>query len=239
MIDVRLEITNGLLGRYPIGPDPQGRPVIGIAIHHTVTEIPAVATRDDEIAHLLAIDADHTARGWGGFGYHLAVMPSGRWYYCGYLRGARAHVASRNHELIGVAFVGNFTGRQPTWEAILAGREAIAFIRATYPGRPVHSHAYWTLPQYPTVCPGDTWSQWRPELEATPAPAPPPGEEHMKLVVLKGDQSLAQYVLGPNGLKTPLIDEAHRAALEAAGVIGPGEYITLPQAHLDAIPEAL
>ena len=236
MIAVRLEITNVFSGRYTLDPAR----VIGIAIHHTVSggdfadDIPD--SPEAELAHLKAIDVYHVAQGWGGFGYHLAVFSSGRLYYCGSITSARAHVASRNHELIGVAFVGNFSDRMPTWEAIQAGREAIAFIRATYGPIPVHAHGYWALPQYPTACPGGTWPQWRDYLLAE-APAPPPAEEEpVKLTLVKGDQGDEIYALGFDGRKTWIETLDHLEALAAAGVVDPTTTQVLPQAQVDAIP---
>jgi len=236
MIDVRDQITNGYSGRYTLDPAK----VIGIAIHHTVSggDFAGAVLNDPEaeLAHLKAIDVYHLAQGWGGFGYHLVIFSSGRLYYCGAITGARAHVASRNNELIGVAFVGNFTDRQPTWEAVLAGREAIAFIRQTYGPIPFHGHGYWALPASPTACPGDTWPQWSPDLQQWMPPPPPAEEEPVKLTLIKGDQRDEIYALSQGGRKSHIESLEHLEALAAAGVVDPSTTKVLPQAQVDAIP---
>ena len=136
----------------PSGFRPLGK-LIGIALHHTVTTISPAATPDEEIAHIRRIDAYHASLGWGGFGYHYAVMPSGRVYRTG--SGSRAHVASRNHELIGIAWVGDLSGRRPTAIEIAAAAEAVqdAWERAGEE-LPIKGHRDWALPAYPTACPG-------------------------------------------------------------------------------------
>ncbi len=153
-IDVRDRMTLGRSGRYELDP----RRVRAIAIHHSVSgpqwTAPPDETQDDEIAHLQAIDRAHVAKGYGGFGYHLAAFVSGRWYYCGDLGGARAHVASLNSELIGVVLIGDFSGRGATGSLLIAAGAAVRFARSAYPGRPINGHGALALPQFPTSCPG-------------------------------------------------------------------------------------
>ncbi len=159
-IDIRDQITNGYTGRYRLNPDA----VIGIAIHHSVSggvfHDPIPDTQDQEIAHLKAIDAYHVQKGWGGFGYHLAAFPSGRLYYCGGIDFARAHVASRNSELIGLVLIGDFTTSPAPHAQLDAAGYGVAFIRRTYAGRPLKGHREWALPEFPTACPGATWLSW-------------------------------------------------------------------------------
>ena len=232
MIDVRQHITNGYSGRYPLDPTA----VIGIAIHHSVSgghfydELPD--TQDDEIFHLRVIDQYHVEQGWGGFGYHLAAFPSGRWYYCGDLTGARAHVASRNYELIGVVLIGDFSANVPPLLQMEAAREAVAFVRQTYPGRSIAPHREWALPQYPTACPGDTYQEWVPFLE------PLASEEDDMLDVIKGDQRNEVYVLAPSGRKVHILDPAHLQALLDNGFVRDNAIRTIPQAQMEAIPDA-
>ena len=180
MIDFRDSIPSGRTGRYPLDPAA----VIGIAIHHCAARAPFDWLEDREHQHLLAIDRYHQTLDYGGFGYHLAVFPSGRWYYCGDLGFARAHVASRNFELIGVALMGTFTHDPPPDDQLCAAAEAIAFVHETYPDRPVRGHRDWALPAYPTACPGDTWPSWAAALEPAPVAANPGLDE---LVTLLGD----------------------------------------------------
>ena len=89
--------------------------LIGIAVHHSVSGdyLAAGGPESEELAHLQAIDRYHVGQNFGGIGYHLAAFTSGRLYLLGDLDGARAHVAGRNHELLGVVAIGTFTDRLP------------------------------------------------------------------------------------------------------------------------------
>lgn len=146
IIDASDSVTN------PAGWAPL-RTVIGIALHHTVTTISPSATPQAELEHIRSIDSYHVSQGWYGFGYHYAVFPSGRIYRTGW--GCRAHVASRNHELIGIAWVGNLSSRRPSQieiaAASIAVRDAWERIGANVT---VKGHKDWALPAYPTACPG-------------------------------------------------------------------------------------
>lgn len=129
--------------------------VIGIAVHHSVTTAPVPATNQNELAHIRAIDEYHVGLDYGGFGYHVAVFPSGNIYLCGDLDGARAHVADRNNELVGIVAIGTFTNSFPStlhFDAIL---NAIRDVRAVY-GREleVRGHNLWAKPGKGTECAG-------------------------------------------------------------------------------------
>lgn len=165
MIDVRHLMTLGVTGRYPTNPSD----IIGVATHHSVSGgqffTARVMTFGDELNHLRMIDQYHVSIGFGGFAYHMAAFPSGRYYLTGSLGGARAHVASRNHELIGFLLIGDFTAVAPPPTQIAAAAACLAFIRQTYPGRPNKGHRDWALPGWGTSCPGDTWQAWLSALE--------------------------------------------------------------------------
>lgn len=144
ILDATNEVTN------PSGNRPQDpAQVIGIAIHHTVGNN-AVQSEVDERATIRAIDRMHVTQGFGGFGYHYIVFPSGRAYHCG--EGMRAHVAGRNHELRGVVMSGTFVSELPTDAAMEGLREVLiteAFIAPVIKG-----HREWALPGEGTACPG-------------------------------------------------------------------------------------
>jgi len=82
----------------------------------------------DEMAALKAIEDYHIPL-YGFFAYHLAVPPSGRVYQVGNLDSWRAHVAKRNHELVGVVAIGTFTDSLPGDKQMEGIREAINFIK--------------------------------------------------------------------------------------------------------------
>lgn len=144
IIDATNLVTN------PQGNRPQDPArVIGVAVHHSVG-VNYVQAEADERATIRAIDLQHVAQRFGGFGYHYIVFPSGRAYKCG--EGQRAHVAGRNHELRGVCMSGTFTNEQPTEAAMNGLREVLrteAFIAPVVKG-----HREWALPGEGTVCPG-------------------------------------------------------------------------------------
>ncbi len=145
----------------PAGNGAQGV-IVGIAIHHTVG-VNLVQTEEEERATIKRIDLQHKANpGWGGFGYHGIVFPSGRAYHCG--EGRRAHVEKRNHELRGWAFSGTFTTEQPTGLAWEGMKEALLWERRLAP-IPVAGHRELTAPGTGgTICPGAIvpfdWETW-------------------------------------------------------------------------------
>lgn len=151
-IDVRSRMT-APEGRFKISPAD----LTGIAMHHSVSgdNLGAAAGEGDERAHLTAIDRYHVQQQFGGIGYHLAVFPSGRIYQLGDLDGARAHVAGRNHELLGIVAIGTFTETRPALRQLAALQHAVRHCRA-YAGRelPVRGHGEWSLPGQGTICPG-------------------------------------------------------------------------------------
>lgn len=191
MIDARAYVTNPQ-GRYKV----PWSDVIGIAVHHSVTWLGAEArvgaTQGDELAHIREIDAYHVSQGWGGFGYHIAVFPSGRVYLCGDLDGARAHVASRNHELRGIVLIGDFSQEDPTQLQLRGAVIGIAGVRVAA-GRdlPVAGHRTWALPQYPTSCPGDRLAARVQELNLIGEEDDMPEETVDKI------HAIVRYLLGP------------------------------------------
>lgn len=216
MIDFRDDIPSGRTGRYPLDPAA----VIGIAIHHCVGHVDPAWAQAAEEQHLYVIDAQHIGQGFGGFGYHLAAFPSGRVYYCGDLGFARAHVASRNFELIGVALMGAFTAVPPPDAQLRAAAEAVAFVRQAYPGVLVAGHRQWALPQFPTACPGDTFADWVPGLSSVPVAANPGLDE---LVTFFGQVVQVGVLVddGHGGLKTEPRPVTYRefVQLHAAGLV--------------------
>lgn len=145
-------------------------PTIGIGVHHSVGNS-AVQDEAGERATIRAIDLQHVGQGFGGFGYHYIVFPSGRAYFCG--GGQRAHVAGRNHELIGVVLSGTFTAVQPTEAAMSGLREVLLHLRAEW-DIPVKGHREWALPGEGTACPGVVVPRDWEAFLAPPAPPPMP-----------------------------------------------------------------
>lgn len=147
IIDARRFVSN------PVGNRPLGY-VVGVALHHTVGTMSPGAPETAEHQVIRAIDQQHLSNGWGGFGYHYVVFPSARAYWCGW--GSRAHVANRNHELIGVAVHGDLRYRRLSEYEVAAVAECIrdAWRRV---GREVEvrGHRDYAVPGWGTECPGD------------------------------------------------------------------------------------
>jgi hypothetical protein len=184
MIDVRAE--------FPIEP---GWPrlamdwdiVRGVVIHHTAVDprtgdgeallLPAAQmTQADELNHIRVIHLYHKSIGYGGFGYHFIVFPSGRSYYVVSLRLWGAHVAGRNHREFGLAFAGDFGSVRPRSEQFQGAQEPLRLADNAL-GRCIalSPHNLWTN----TTCPGLAWPLPE-EDEMTP-------EERVEVDQLKAD----------------------------------------------------
>ena len=93
-----------------------------IVIHHSVTTPTNDAKSDvDYIAEL------HRRRGWDGVGYHFIITADGMVWYVGDIGMGRANVANKNHLVIGVCLVGDFTKGNPTDEQILSAHDLTKF----------------------------------------------------------------------------------------------------------------
>lgn len=120
--------------------------LVGIAVHHSASPVDTTPE---------AIARHHVdGNGWAGIGYHL-VIRRGHVYYVGALDTARAHVADRNHELVGICVTGDYSTTDPAPADTTALRDVIGAIDA-YLGRalPVDGHLGWATPGHGTACPG-------------------------------------------------------------------------------------
>ena len=128
-------------------------------IHHTAVDpksadpevglvFPAAKmTAANELNHIAVIHLYHKSRGFGGFGYHLIVFPSGRCYLVTPLDQWGAHVAGQNDHLWGVAFAGDFYDKLPGEPQMAGGREAVASTPKEVPIKPHLAYGG-------TACPG-------------------------------------------------------------------------------------
>lgn len=129
-------------------------------------------------------------RGWSGIGYHVALAeeiqggPIAR-YNLSPLNVQRAHVAMRNHTLIGVSCLTNFdshANRLPEQKWFDALVTTLRDLLTIYPKARILGHKEAALAAYPTSCPGARWAEWKPRLltdvnapaAAPAAPALPP-----------------------------------------------------------------
>lgn len=147
-----------------------------LAIHHTATEN---AQTPQDIA-----DIHINKNGWGGIGYHFLVDKDGKVFYVGDISTARANVSNMNEKVIGIGLIGNFTeGRVPSAEQLSSTRILCNFLISDLTDLPnvssweaVKGHK--ELPGQATVCPGDTWKDWKQELLSNSKEQMETGEQH-------------------------------------------------------------
>lgn len=148
--------------------------LVGIAVHHSAS---SRDTTPEAIARFHVND-----NGWAGVGYHF-VIRHGHVYYVGDLTTARAHVADRNHELVGICITGDYTATDPAPEDTTALRDLIAALDA-HLGRALHvdGHLGFATAGHGTACPGRLLVPARSIREGTPAPVPAPTVDVAALV---------------------------------------------------------
>ncbi|MEK7617162.1 MAG: N-acetylmuramoyl-L-alanine amidase [Patescibacteria group bacterium] len=136
-----------------------------LVLHHTATE----DQTSEEIAQ------NHiNVNGWGGIGYHFLIDKWGQVFYVGDISTARANVANMNEQVIGIGLIGNFTkGTNPTSAQLISSFELCDFFITNFSDLPnVNSWeavvGHKELPGQATICPGDTWQEWKKKLVSIP-----------------------------------------------------------------------
>lgn len=152
-----------------------------LVIHHTVTKHEATP---DDIALL------HKARGWAGIGYHFVITKDGVVHYVGDISTARANVANKNEQVIGITMVGDFTKHLPSDDQIRSAHDLCHFFLFESPSLPTLSswdNLVGHKDLQATACPGTSWPDdmrqriidrrvysAEPIPEPTPQPLPTP-----------------------------------------------------------------
>jgi len=130
-----------------------------LCIHHSATNPTPNPKGDvDYIAEL------HRRRGWAGCGYHFIISTDGMVWYVGDISTQRANVADKNHLVIGVCLVGDFTQGNPTDEQILSSHDLAHYLINDVPSLVNVKNKGWdavvghkTLQA--TQCPGTYWKE--------------------------------------------------------------------------------
>ena len=156
--------------RYPVQPNTAVAKarnfawLKGDAVHHDgVIMEPgdhdySGSTLDEDPERLDVIYRVCIERGWGGFCYHAVASPNGRTFYTQSVGNYGAHVARRNHELLGLALLGDFTFHPPGQAQLCAaGLGLITLWHLTGRLLDTRGHREFAMPSWPTTCPGDTW----------------------------------------------------------------------------------
>ena len=115
-----------------------------------------------------AIARYHTeVLGWPGIGYTFLVHQDGVIEQVNDLETISYNVASRNHEVLGICLLGDFTYAPPEDIQVEAARSLLDNLRERLPGRGTVGHRELALPGYETACPGETFltgPRWKDRL---------------------------------------------------------------------------
>lgn len=136
------------------------------------------------VIHHSAVNVDSTAKetaryhveklGWPGIGYHVLIHWDGSIEYCNNLTTASYNVAARNHEVVGVCLLGDWTSRFPGDKQMEAAGRVVLGLRTELKRTvPIVGHREIAVPGHGTACPGNVWYQWKPKLPLV-VPALPP-----------------------------------------------------------------
>lgn len=117
-----------------------------LAVHHTVTP---------EDMGVQAIDSFHRdSRGFWSVGYHF-IIRQGKVHWVGDVNTARAHVKDRNHEALGIAFMGRHDGVSvPSDLQLSAARRLVAALDTYYGHKKQLVGHQDMMPAGYTACPG-------------------------------------------------------------------------------------
>jgi len=151
-----------------------------IVFHHSVTN-PTNNTKQD-VDYIAEI---HKRNGWPGVGYHYVITADGMVWYVGDISTARANVANKNHLVIGVCLVGDFTKHLPTDEQILSAHDLANYLINDVPAL-VNVKGWESVLGHKelqtTACPGTNWKgvpdsiyeRIKNRIPYTPQPIPEP-----------------------------------------------------------------
>lgn len=116
----------------------------------------------------------HLDRGWAGIGYNFYVRKDGTVYSCRPMEYVPAHCQGYNTRSIGVAFEGNYVYEEMGETQINAGKELVAYLKATYGISDVGKHCDYQA----TECPGQNFpfDEIVNGSPVPPSPEPEPGD---------------------------------------------------------------
>jgi len=151
-VDYRNQIGSGAFNWYGARTWEQIKYVV---IHHSVTNPTNNTKSDIDYIHQI-----HKNRGWGSIGYHFCIGKDGMVYYVGDISTMRANVANKNHLVIGVCLVGDFTKSNPTDEQILSAHDLCKFLlfdMSSIPNLKDWGQLTGHKELQATQCPGTNW----------------------------------------------------------------------------------
>lgn len=152
-----------------------------LTIHHTATPN---TTTPEQIASYHV-----NSRGWPGIAYHYLIHYTGTIWQTNDMSTISYHDAL-NTDSVGVGLIGDFTDAPPPADQLQAAAALIEWLRGQIDGVQVRPHR--AVGQ--TACPGNTWTQWWPDITGEePAPLP----NHLEIEPLsQRDPRWADVTLG-------------------------------------------
>ncbi len=132
-----------------------------IVIHHTAT---STAVTPEAIARYHVEQRDRP-----GICYHYVIAADGTVYWCNdddalvwHAGCGYDHILNTNNTSIGIALVGNFMTQRPPGAQLRAARDLVTLLECRHGKLWIigHKQAF----DVATLCPGDTWDDWRDEL---------------------------------------------------------------------------
>ena len=155
--------------------------ITGVVMHHTATG--GADTIDSAQALLSAIHRWHTGitpgspNDWPAIGYHFAIDSSGRiyWlngielvsYHCGGIPVVNG-IGKGNWDNIGVAWLGNFTNKEPT-PVMVSSADALLTALETHLNKDLNLLGHKEVPGNSTICPGNHWPTTKSRMGGGPS----------------------------------------------------------------------
>ena len=208
-----------------------------VVIHHSVTK-PTNNTKSD-VDYIAEI---HRRNGWGGIGYHFVITSDGTVWYVGDISTQRANVADKNHLVIGVCLVGDFTKYNPTDEQILSAHDLCKFLINDIPALVnVKSQGWKALKGHKelqsTQCPGSSWlgapdsmyERIKNRIPYTPQPEPEPvidWEKRFKELINLCEVEKQEFLDKIKALESSKLDLESKLALNKVECEGKIETLT-------------
>jgi len=131
-----------------------------IVIHHTASDYHTTNIEDIQAAARYHV----TEKGWPGIGYHYFITKSGLLFQTNWLSTVSYHIAKQNTPSVGIVFHGDYSNKEPLEAPMKTAKELIHYLRKMLPFSEMYGHKEIAHPSSPTICPGNDWEQWAPNL---------------------------------------------------------------------------
>ena len=99
--------------------------------------------------------------GWPGVGYTWLISWDGTIYMTNWPETMCYNVSQRNHEVMGILLVGDYSDRWPRPAQLSSARILTKALGIALPDTELKGHYEVALPTSPTACPGRRFPEWR------------------------------------------------------------------------------